>query len=168
MSCVPLDNNTFEFGPRDYLDRCLNLVSTLRGGDSRYLPLLLEKINNTLPAMAAPLPAPLPLDYVDGRVEEVYDGLVEEVYDGSTTDHSSILENQSSFLGSPALHSSVTDHSSILGSPPIPPASTEGYTSFAPVTPNPPMLPNLPQFSENHAIPLQYGYPSRTHFSVDA
>ena len=61
MACVPLESKTFTVGPREYLTQFLNLISTLRGGDSRYLPLLLAKIHEALPAMAAPIAHSLPL-----------------------------------------------------------------------------------------------------------
>ena len=74
MSCVPFEQHTFEYGPRDYLNQFLSLISTLRGGHQRYLPLLLSKINETLPTMPMPgynmtsLPAP-----GRGRIDEIYD-----------------------------------------------------------------------------------------------
>ncbi|KAH0537399.1 hypothetical protein FGG08_005798 [Glutinoglossum americanum] len=52
MACVPLDSATFEIGPRDYLMELVNLISTLRGGESRFLPLLLVKINDSLPHLS--------------------------------------------------------------------------------------------------------------------
>ncbi len=51
MACVPIEQTTLESGPREYLRNFLTLLSTLRGGQSRYLPLLLSKINETLPGM---------------------------------------------------------------------------------------------------------------------
>jgi len=73
MSCVPIETNSFKVGPRDYLNQFLGLISTLRGGDSRYLPLLLAKINEALPAMAAPVTHSLPLLPVDERLRETYE-----------------------------------------------------------------------------------------------
>lgn len=75
MACVPLEPAAFEYGPRDYLNQFLTLISTLRGGDSRFLPLLLAKVNEVLPSMAAPIARPLmPLrDEEELKVEEVYD-----------------------------------------------------------------------------------------------
>ena len=40
----------FEIGPRQYLEHFLSLVAKLRGGRERYLPLLLNKINESLPS----------------------------------------------------------------------------------------------------------------------
>ena len=52
MWCVPLDNANLEPGPLNYLRRLVNLIYTLRGGESRYSALLEAKIRETLPAMA--------------------------------------------------------------------------------------------------------------------
>ena len=55
MSCVPIETATCEIGPQDCLIGFLRLISTLRGGDSRYVGLLQGKIKDTLPSMAASL-----------------------------------------------------------------------------------------------------------------
>lgn len=68
-----MDTGTFRVGPRDYLNQFLSLISTLRGGDSRYLPLLLAKINETMPAMAAPIAHSLPLLPANDRIQETYE-----------------------------------------------------------------------------------------------
>lgn len=56
MSCVPIESRIFEPGPQEYLNQLLVLISTLRGGESRYLPLVMAKIRDTLPAIVAALP----------------------------------------------------------------------------------------------------------------
>lgn len=71
MSCVPFEQHTFEYGPRDYLNQFLSLISTLRGGQQRYLPLLLSKINDTLPTM--PMPGYNMVSAPRGRIDEIYD-----------------------------------------------------------------------------------------------
>jgi len=72
MSCVPYEQHTFEYGPRDYLNQLMSLISTLRGGQQRYLPLLMSKISETMPAM--PLPGyTIPMVPGATRVEELYD-----------------------------------------------------------------------------------------------
>lgn len=54
MSCVPLQTpQGFETGPRQYLDHFVNLMRTLRGGQERYLPMLIEKIHETLPEIVS-------------------------------------------------------------------------------------------------------------------
>ena len=60
MSCVPLESQHFSVGPQDYLNHLVHLISTLRGGRSRYLPLLITKISDTLPPnMAASITQPM-------------------------------------------------------------------------------------------------------------
>ncbi|KAF7195481.1 putative sucrose utilization protein SUC1, partial [Pseudocercospora fuligena] len=70
MSVIPQDQYTFEFGPRDYLNQLMTLISTLRGGQQRYMPLLMQKINDSMPNTGYALPAIPP----SLRSEEVYDG----------------------------------------------------------------------------------------------
>lgn len=55
IACVPLDSNVFDVGPSEYLNQFLSLISNLRGGGSRYLPLLLAKVSENLPAMTTPI-----------------------------------------------------------------------------------------------------------------
>ncbi|KAG9982469.1 hypothetical protein KCU72_g22359, partial [Aureobasidium melanogenum] len=73
MSCVPFEQHTFEYGPRDYLNQFLSLISTLRGGQQRYLPLLLSKINDTLPQMPTPGFSMVSMPGGRGRIDEIYD-----------------------------------------------------------------------------------------------
>lgn len=42
-------------GPRDYLHQFVSLLSVLRSGDSRFLPLLLAKVHDVLPTLANPM-----------------------------------------------------------------------------------------------------------------
>ena len=42
-------------GPRDYLHQFMTLLSVLRNGDSRFLPLLLSKVHDVLPTLANPM-----------------------------------------------------------------------------------------------------------------
>ena len=55
IACVPLDSSTSQAAPQEFLNQFLNLISQLRGGSSRYLPLLLSKVSDNLPSMAAPI-----------------------------------------------------------------------------------------------------------------
>ncbi len=61
MACVPIQPRNFELGPQDYLNQLLTLISTLRGGDSRYISLVRAKISETLPNMGPSITQPLPL-----------------------------------------------------------------------------------------------------------
>jgi len=76
MTYVPIEQQTLSFGPRDYLNRFISLISTLRGGQSRYLPLLLNKIHDALPGYTPPETRVLP--YGSGpqtslRIEDIYE-----------------------------------------------------------------------------------------------
>lgn len=55
LSLLPTPNDPFVLGPRDYLTQFLTLLSTLRNGDSRFLPLLLSKVHDVLPRLASPM-----------------------------------------------------------------------------------------------------------------
>lgn len=57
IACVPLESASTpnHQTPTDYLNQFLNLISQLRGGASRYLPLLLAKVSENLPSMAPPV-----------------------------------------------------------------------------------------------------------------
>jgi Fungal specific transcription factor domain len=55
IAYVPLDGSIFEIGPSEYLNQFLCLISKLRGGSSRFLPLLLAKISEDVPGMTTPI-----------------------------------------------------------------------------------------------------------------
>ena len=55
LSLIPANPQPFTLGPRDYLDQFLKLLSVLRNGDSRFLPLLLSKVHEVLPTLANPM-----------------------------------------------------------------------------------------------------------------
>ncbi|KAL8636443.1 MAG: hypothetical protein Q9228_006159 [Teloschistes exilis] len=63
LSCVPLETQSPHFasiGPLDYLNHFIHLISTLRDGASRFLPLLVARIADTLPPhMAASITQPI-------------------------------------------------------------------------------------------------------------
>ncbi|KAF2192543.1 hypothetical protein K469DRAFT_553174 [Zopfia rhizophila CBS 207.26] len=60
VACIPFSPSTFSLGPRDYLSRFITLISTLRGGQTRYLPLLLSKISDVLPNLPLPRSLSIP------------------------------------------------------------------------------------------------------------
>lgn len=55
MACVP-NLFTHDPDPQGYLNQLLTLILTLRGGETRYLPLIMAKIRDTLPSIANKLP----------------------------------------------------------------------------------------------------------------
>lgn len=69
VTYVPCDEAKDDTGkPHDCLNQLLNLISRLRGGASRYVPLLMSKVQENLPNMSNPLThMPHTLDaYVEG------------------------------------------------------------------------------------------------------
>lgn len=46
---------TFDNGPREYLNHLISLISSLRGGQSRYLPLLQTKASEVPPNLQLPI-----------------------------------------------------------------------------------------------------------------
>lgn len=73
MAYVPMEQQTFQVGPRDYLNRFVELISSLRAGQSRYLPLLLSKIGEVLPNMQFPMAHALPIaESSRPRIEGLY------------------------------------------------------------------------------------------------
>lgn len=54
ISCVPFEPLSFEIGPSGYLQQFLNLISRLKGGRTKFLPLLLAKVSETLPSVFTP------------------------------------------------------------------------------------------------------------------
>lgn len=67
IACVPLESTSTadHQTATDYLNQFLNLISQLRGGASRYLPLLLAKVSENLPSMASPM-RPIPITIKQG------------------------------------------------------------------------------------------------------
>lgn len=55
LSLLPSNPQPFTLGPRDYLHQFMSLLSVLRNGDSRFLPLLLAKVHDVLPTLANPM-----------------------------------------------------------------------------------------------------------------
>lgn len=83
ISYVPIEQESFEYGPRDYLQQMMRLISNLRGGQQRYMPLLLSKINDTMPN--GPNYA-LPSLHGGSSVSDVYDGSQHTNSDPDSTD----------------------------------------------------------------------------------
>lgn len=60
VACTSFSPDAFALGPRDHVARFLTLIQTLRGGQSRYLPLLLAKLQEVLPNLPLPRSLNLP------------------------------------------------------------------------------------------------------------
>lgn len=55
LALLPPNPDPFQLGPRDYLHDFMTLLSILRNGDNRFLPLLLAKVNDVLPRLVNPM-----------------------------------------------------------------------------------------------------------------
>lgn len=76
MSCVPIEPQSLEVGPRDHLSHFVELLSKLRGGRDRYLPLLMNKIDETLPGFSnSGLGCALPSSMMISQGSTVVDGV---------------------------------------------------------------------------------------------
>jgi hypothetical protein len=77
LALLPTPSDPFVLGPRDYLSQFLTLLSTLRNGDSRFLPLLLSKVHDVLPRLASPMlqtvPEPNPACGINPNID-IFDG----------------------------------------------------------------------------------------------
>jgi hypothetical protein len=137
MSCVPLDANPFELGPRDYLHRFLTLISTLRGGQSRYLPLLMSKISEVLPSAQLGIP---------GNFSQAPRPPGSDIYDSSTVTGSAPGSHEATPFDSPP-------HLSI----PLRPAHS--YSDLKQGSLQPP-TPTHTQIPPNSLQPQTYAYTS--------
>ena len=107
MACVPINASNFEMGPLHYLTQLVNLMTTLRGGGSRYVPLVIARIQETLPNIAPSIIQSLDLELPDGH------------YRGSKTKRSSSNSSTSSPFSTP------------LSTPPF---STPPFMHYYPLT----------------------------------
>lgn len=97
ISCVPYEQDSMVYGPRDYLQQLITLISSLRGGQQKYMPLLLSKIHDTMPNAPA-YNLPLPPASSSPGTSDLYDGV-----DGSQDPHSGPNSTESTPFGSPPL-----------------------------------------------------------------
>ncbi|CEL02136.1 hypothetical protein ASPCAL03308 [Aspergillus calidoustus] len=65
MSPTGLRSSSFDLGPQDYLKHLCTLIQGLPGGETKFLPLLLAKIGQTLPSMLGPVTRHLGLPVQD-------------------------------------------------------------------------------------------------------
>jgi len=128
MSCVPLDHAPFEFGPQDYLHQLTTLISTLRGGQQRYTPLLLAKISLSMPS------TPLTPSYSFPAMSSASFTAEDLLYDGSQEQSSEAESRDSTPFGSPPLSAPASfgyRDMEIVRSPPPPPSISAGFVGLA-------------------------------------
>ena len=101
ISCVPYEQQSFQYGPRDYLQQLVTLISNLRGGQQRYMPLLMSKINEAMPNQPGRSLVP---PSARSEMSDMYDGV-----DSSQATNSGPNSQESTPFGSPPL-SAVGPH----------------------------------------------------------
>ncbi|KAB5576019.1 hypothetical protein GE09DRAFT_612711 [Coniochaeta sp. 2T2.1] len=74
LAMQPASRNPFSPGPREYLHPLLNVVSVLRTGDHRFLPLLLSKVNHILPRLANTMLQNAPENASNACNMDIFDG----------------------------------------------------------------------------------------------
>ncbi|TKA37997.1 hypothetical protein B0A54_10601 [Friedmanniomyces endolithicus] len=125
MSCVPIEPDNFSFGPQHYLHQLTTLISTLRGGQQRYTPLLLAKISLGTPSIPSTPTCSFPALSLTSLTAE-------DLYDGSQEQSSGPESCASTSFGSPPLSAPATfgfRDMEIVRSPP-PPLSASGSAGF--------------------------------------
>ncbi|KAK3326226.1 hypothetical protein B0H66DRAFT_617150 [Apodospora peruviana] len=55
LGMQPASRDPYSMGPREYLHQILNVLTVIRGGDLRFLPLLLNKVHNAVLRLANPM-----------------------------------------------------------------------------------------------------------------
>ena len=55
LAILPAPRTPFTVGPQDQLRKILNIVTVIRNGDHRFLPLLMSKVTAALPKLASPM-----------------------------------------------------------------------------------------------------------------
>ena len=96
MTCVQPAQRGFEVGPREYLTDFINIMSRLRGGQDRYLPMLIEKANESLPQIQSlTMPQSLPSS-APGFVSEAFDF---DESQASTSDESEFINSPEAYNG---------------------------------------------------------------------
>jgi len=150
MSCVPYEQHTFEYGPRDYLNQLMSLISSLRGGQQRYMPLLISKVNEAMPQMPT---HGFSMGLNMGPPSRLG---MEDFYDSASQGHAHSSTDSTPF-GSPPISSATA---SMVGFPQdnqYPPVSSGvGYSEGIP-----PVSAPLPMYQ--HELPsgsMMRGYPT--------
>ncbi|RDA88801.1 hypothetical protein CP532_5519 [Ophiocordyceps camponoti-leonardi (nom. inval.)] len=55
LAMQPPSSDPFSVGPREHLSQTMTIIAMSRNGDHRFLPLLLNKVNQVLPRIASPM-----------------------------------------------------------------------------------------------------------------
>lgn len=128
MSCVPLEPQSLKLGPRDHLGHFVDLLSKLRGGRDRYLPMLLTKIDETLPGVSNPrMGYPLPSSMMTSQNSAIIDDVLtpdDDVLAPAASFEAPMLKTEySDSSGTPAFDSQYHEDSAMDSPYPIQPQS---------------------------------------------
>jgi hypothetical protein len=74
LAMQPTTRTPFTMGPREHLHQILNVLTALRYGDHRFLPLLLSKVHDALPRLANPMLQNAPEAAMPACDIDIFDG----------------------------------------------------------------------------------------------
>lgn len=75
LAIHPASRDPFSPGPREQLNPLLNILSMLRNGDSRFMPLLLSKVQEVLPKLVNPMLQNVPDSVANNMCNvDIFDG----------------------------------------------------------------------------------------------
>jgi len=164
LSMLPAPRTPFRAGPRDQLRKILNIVTAIRNGDHRFLPLLLSTVALYLPKLASPMlqdppenPAACNMDIFDGfgtssMCPPVYSGDYENKFNVPRFDEMSSDSNSPNGPPSNNDVNSPFDSSTSMMSPPgmeLPHGLQTDFTS----------MPEMVMSPMSHAPPSSIGTP---------
>lgn len=150
LSVLPPSTDSYSLGPQAYLTHFLHLIGTIRNGDSRFLPLLLAKVNDALPGLASPMLQTLP----------------DPLASNNTFDGGRPFDKRLESIGS---HANGSADSSPYASPPIMPPSHDfpglaDYNTFPDLATAPMVMPSQAQgYGHMHTGLPTYGNLKRSY-----
>ena len=130
LALHPASRDPFSPGPREHLNPLLNILSVLRNGDYRFVPLLLNKVNEVLPKLANPMLQNVPDSVAANACNiDIFDGfgnagmaqppVMMDEYEKKYNPHIEDLptDSGSSQVGSSSSNNGL--NSPFIGSPPV-------------------------------------------------
>ncbi|KAK0636377.1 hypothetical protein B0T17DRAFT_483367 [Bombardia bombarda] len=133
----------FTVGPREHLHQILNILTILRGGDYRFLPLLLSKVHEALPSLANPMLQNAPENAACNI--DIFDGFGNGGMAQTSAYHNEDYENK---YAVPRIDEHNTDSGSSHGGP----SSNNDMNS--PFTSSPSIM--SPGMDMPHGLPAEY------------
>jgi hypothetical protein len=194
VACTSFSPDAFALGPRDYVSRFLTLISALRGGQSRYLPLLLAKLSEVLPNLPLPRSLGLPQTSTLGLTATGSGTLPSNVADDFSANPGAtppsypsndlirrlaaqtgaqlpFNTNQQSLITVPTTHvGDLTMYDSSHGTSHSPGSTSIKSNSTTPGPYEPPMPQSRPQLGAHHSmqLPTSHGQMQSHHLGMNA